>query len=72
MIRTRLYRSGFPGTENFPVEDISEHLTQPGAPSSQDVYDHVLRAPEWAGSPRDLVTTVLGTSSTTAIAADQP
>jgi magnesium transporter len=30
MIRTRLYRSGVLETENFPVEDISEHLTQPG------------------------------------------
>ena len=30
MTRTRLYRSGVLETENFPVEDISEHLTQPG------------------------------------------
>jgi magnesium transporter len=30
MIRTRLYRSGVLETEDFPVEDVSEHLTQPG------------------------------------------
>jgi magnesium transporter len=30
MTRTRLYRSGVLETENFPVEDISGHLTQPG------------------------------------------
>jgi magnesium transporter len=30
MTRTRLYRSGVLEDENFPVEDISEHLTQPG------------------------------------------
>ena len=30
MTRTRLYRSGVLETENFPVENISEHLTQPG------------------------------------------
>ncbi|MGH3764512.1 MAG: magnesium transporter CorA family protein [Pseudonocardiaceae bacterium] len=30
MTRTRLYRSGVLETENFPVQDISEHITQPG------------------------------------------
>ncbi|MGB6165507.1 MAG: magnesium transporter CorA family protein [Pseudonocardiaceae bacterium] len=30
MTRTRLYRSGVLEAENFPVEDISPHLTQPG------------------------------------------
>lgn len=30
MTRTRLYRSGVLEAENFPVEDISHHLTQPG------------------------------------------
>ncbi len=30
MTRTRLYRSGVLEAENFPVEDISQHLTQPG------------------------------------------
>ncbi|MGH3869441.1 MAG: magnesium transporter CorA family protein [Pseudonocardiaceae bacterium] len=30
MTRTRLYRSGVLETENFPVEHISQHLTQPG------------------------------------------
>jgi magnesium transporter len=30
MTRTRLYRSGVLEAENFPVEDISEHLTQSG------------------------------------------
>lgn len=30
MTRTRLYRSGVLESENFPVEDISQHLTQPG------------------------------------------
>ena len=31
MTRTRLYRSGVLEVENFPVQDISEHITQPGA-----------------------------------------
>jgi magnesium transporter len=30
MTRTRLYRSGVLEAEDFPVENISEHLTQPG------------------------------------------
>ncbi len=30
MTRTRLYRSGVLEAENFPVEDISQHLTQAG------------------------------------------
>jgi magnesium transporter len=30
MTRTRLYRSGVLEAENFPVQDISEHITQPG------------------------------------------
>lgn len=30
MTRTRLYRSGVLDAENFPVQDISEHITQPG------------------------------------------
>jgi magnesium transporter len=30
MTRTRLYRSGVLEAEDFPVKDISEHLTQPG------------------------------------------
>jgi magnesium transporter len=30
MTRTRLYRSGVLEAEDFPVEDISEHLMQPG------------------------------------------
>lgn len=31
MARTRLYRDGSLVLENFPVRDISEHLTEPGA-----------------------------------------
>ena len=31
MTRTRLYRSGVLEAENFPVQDISEHIKQPGA-----------------------------------------
>jgi magnesium transporter len=34
------------------------------APYYQDVYDHVLRASEWADSLRDLVTTILETNLT--------
>jgi magnesium transporter len=30
MTRTRLYRSGVLEAENFPVQDISEHIRQPG------------------------------------------
>ncbi|MFY9806180.1 MAG: magnesium transporter CorA family protein [Pseudonocardiaceae bacterium] len=30
MTRTRLYRSGVLELEDFPVQDISEHITQPG------------------------------------------
>ncbi len=30
MTRTRLYRSGVLEAENFPVQEISEHITQPG------------------------------------------
>jgi magnesium transporter len=30
MTRTRLYRSGVLETEDFPVQDISEHIMQPG------------------------------------------
>jgi magnesium transporter len=30
MTRTRLYRSGVLEIEDFPVQDISEHITQPG------------------------------------------
>jgi magnesium transporter len=30
MTRTRLYRSGVLEVENFPVQDISEHIRQPG------------------------------------------
>jgi magnesium transporter len=45
MTRTRLYRSGVLEAENFPVQDISEHITQPGvtvwldmcAPDEQDL-----------------------------------
>ena len=45
MTRTRLYRSGVLEAENFPVQNISEHLTQPGvtvwldmcAPDEQDL-----------------------------------
>src|SRR5205823_13012503 len=39
------------------------HLIGPGvAPYYQDVYDHVLRAPEWTESLRDMVTTVFETN----------
>jgi magnesium transporter len=45
MTRTRLYRSGVLEAENFSVQDISEHITQPGvtvwldmcAPDEQDL-----------------------------------
>src|SRR5436309_15890620 len=30
MTRTRLYRSGVLEAEDFPVQDISEHIRQPG------------------------------------------